>query len=364
MGNTSDIPGGLRLPHQAFLDAKMQVTSEAVLKNLGSQNNLAYTYGEGLIIYSQLEKTRWQWREATANEVGLMNTHFIYPNGWIGDGKNYSLLHFNFFPVLSQDNIKREIKLAYSIPKVSGFVTKINQLPNFNISAQETVTFKSVSKESTTVTTYYIEIIGIGKGNFGVGGRQLVASDLKVTSFGATAAEIQGIPETQIVDLGYTGVDVLSALNTQLPNIDIQGQNEGYVIIKGIFEAGIFHEYLWLGTGGLYGGAGGLQSTLADFKELSDVGVNIDKSTTAYSGTVKTSSTEADPVVYTKADADKLFIKAKIYKAGQRIVFKVSPNTNESIQEIGDFCQGFVEGQFISANYIGPNENLLTSYDI
>jgi len=51
-------------------------------------------------------------------------------------------------------------------------------------------------------------------------------------------------------------------------------------------------------------------------------------------------------------------------KYGQRIVFKIEANTNNSLQEVGDFCQGFVEGQFISADYLGPDEELLTSYDI
>lgn len=51
-------------------------------------------------------------------------------------------------------------------------------------------------------------------------------------------------------------------------------------------------------------------------------------------------------------------------KYGKRIVFKAAGNPNESIQEIGDFCQGFVEGQFINADYLGPDEDLLTSYNI
>lgn len=51
-------------------------------------------------------------------------------------------------------------------------------------------------------------------------------------------------------------------------------------------------------------------------------------------------------------------------KNGKMIVFKLPTNLNENEQEIGDLCMGFVEGQFITANYLGGNQLLLTSYDI
>lgn len=114
MENVSDIPGGLRIASQAELNAKKQALSEAVLKDLGTQNNLAFTYGEGLQVYCQLEKTRWEWREALAGEVGLLTSNFIYPNGWIGDNKNYSLLPFNFFKLVSQDAKEKGIANGYT----------------------------------------------------------------------------------------------------------------------------------------------------------------------------------------------------------------------------------------------------------
>ena len=70
-------------------------------------------------------------------------------------------------------------------------------------------------------------------------------------------------------------------------------------------------------------------------------------------------SVQTDWTFVGKEDKTKMIVKY-----GERIVFKISTNLNNSIQEVGDFCQGFVEGQFINADYLGPDENLLTSYDI
>lgn len=49
---------------------------------------------------------------------------------------------------------------------------------------------------------------------------------------------------------------------------------------------------------------------------------------------------------------------------GQMNVYKVAPNSNVNIKEIGDFCVGIVENEFISANYFGGDENLLASYGL
>lgn len=63
------------------------------------------------------------------------------------------------------------------------------------------------------------------------------------------------------------------------------------------------------------------------------------------------------------AHAD-LFAKARITPVGVLQIFKVPGNDNNGILETGDYCIGFVEGQFINANYLGGDISLLTSYDI
>jgi hypothetical protein len=56
--------------------------------------------------------------------------------------------------------------------------------------------------------------------------------------------------------------------------------------------------------------------------------------------------------------------RAKIYAFGELEIFKVSGNTNLGALETGDYCRGFVEGEFINANYLGGDKTLLASFDI
>ncbi len=60
----------------------------------------------------------------------------------------------------------------------------------------------------------------------------------------------------------------------------------------------------------------------------------------------------------------ELFVVAKIVKPDELLIFKVSGNLNNALLEIGDYCIGFVEGQFINANYTGGDRSLLTSFGI
>jgi hypothetical protein len=62
----------------------------------------------------------------------------------------------------------------------------------------------------------------------------------------------------------------------------------------------------------------------------------------------------------------KLRVKkeARIFVYNNLLVFKIPENTTDRTLEINDYCQGFVEGQFINANYLGGNTELLTSFNI
>ena len=90
-----------------------------------------------------------------------------------------------------------------------------------------------------------------------------------------------------------------------------------------------------------------------------------------------TSIDDIENILNAKADAEALtnhvvddnaheglFVKTKIYANGELQIFKVAGNGNNSTIEAGDYCIGFVAGQFISANYIGGNVTLLASFDI
>ena len=74
----------------------------------------------------------------------------------------------------------------------------------------------------------------------------------------------------QFIDFGTIAVaNPSSYLNTRSPNVLIQDQNKGQIVIQGTFN-GVFHQYLYVGTTGYYGQSG-LQSTMNDFLEVNTV---------------------------------------------------------------------------------------------
>ncbi len=102
MNSVNNIPTGLVVPAQVPLDAKLFSPDEATLGNLGTSNNLAYTYHDSMEVFCMTEKTRWIWREVQLVEPtpGLVASDFTYPNGLIVFGIDYSNKVYNFFPVL------------------------------------------------------------------------------------------------------------------------------------------------------------------------------------------------------------------------------------------------------------------------
>ena len=208
---------------------------------------------------------------------------------------------------LSSDNIKTE--LTIQIPSGfsnQDFVDVINELTTFEVQANEILTFKSIRVINENLSyIYYVEMLNVGKGEYGTGGHQLLSTEVKVTSFVLTSNELESDETTQIIDLGTNSGNILDTINTQIPNIVIQNQSEGYVLIKGTFD-GNYQEFLWLGIGGVYGGeSGALQAVSSDLTEITKSGNSL-RATSTLSGTVRTDLTVSDPQVYLKQTSDSL----------------------------------------------------------
>lgn len=87
---------GLRVQTQIPLNVKAYKESENDLKNLGLNNNLAFTYEKGLIVYCIEEGTRYEWKEMEVGDVGLLPSNFTYPPNIITFGIDYSNKEYNF----------------------------------------------------------------------------------------------------------------------------------------------------------------------------------------------------------------------------------------------------------------------------
>lgn len=93
---------GYRVQTQIPLNVKKYVANENTLKNLGTSNNLAFTYEQGLRVYCIAEQSIYVWREVQKGEenTGLLDSDFTYPEDLpIIFGINYSNKIFNFFLV-------------------------------------------------------------------------------------------------------------------------------------------------------------------------------------------------------------------------------------------------------------------------
>lgn len=99
MSNFNNIPTGLLVPAQIPLDAKRVVLNNSILQNLGVNNHLAFTYEDGLIVFSVATRESWEWRAVKPVEYGipLLSTPFVYPATFIVGGIDYSLKAYNFF---------------------------------------------------------------------------------------------------------------------------------------------------------------------------------------------------------------------------------------------------------------------------
>lgn len=124
MSNFVNIPLGLKTTTQIPLNIKEFAGSEALLKDLGLDNNLAFTYHKDLEVTCLAEGTKWRWREVQLGEenTGLLDTDFTYPSDLIAFGIDYSNKKYNFF------NINND-----------GSETKINSGTNVTITGNGTV---------------------------------------------------------------------------------------------------------------------------------------------------------------------------------------------------------------------------------
>jgi len=99
MANFVNIPLGLKITTQIPLNVKEFAGNQTLLKDLGVNDNLAFTYFKRLRITCLDDGTQWEWREVEIGEenTGLLDVDFIYPPDWIVFGIDYSNKLYNFF---------------------------------------------------------------------------------------------------------------------------------------------------------------------------------------------------------------------------------------------------------------------------
>ena len=101
MADFNNIVGGLNITTQIPLDVKTVSLTESALASLGTGNNKAFTYYDGLKVFCLDTRKTYEWREReiTDGDGLLISDDFTYPNNTVAFGVTYSNKIFNFFEI-------------------------------------------------------------------------------------------------------------------------------------------------------------------------------------------------------------------------------------------------------------------------
>lgn len=168
-----------------------------------------------------------------------------------------------------------------------------------------------------------------------------------------TAEELTSSPSAIVYDFGVITSPVLEVVNSAYPAYNYTDPEKIYYIRATKDDVNLLYNFI--GVNGIYG-AGATQMTEADLVLVYSSG-----------------NTNSD-LVNTKLDkgsyigtAETLSYQSKIYENGQLQIFRkpgTLPDPTNKEPNSGDWCIGFVEGEFINAEYLGPDKALLTSFNI
>ena len=142
--------------------AKEYVVNLAELTTLGINNQKAYSYYKGQLIHCAENGVDYRWREVIdEDEVGLLATHFTYPDGAIANGIDYSNKTYNLFKVASDTTseviyVTTENLLPYTgtrEQKIAEYVTSLSYNKTADLWAEYDDTDEEVTTTSSTTTS-------------------------------------------------------------------------------------------------------------------------------------------------------------------------------------------------------------------
>lgn len=103
MGVNSDISRSLKLTTMCPLDPNFIFMTFDQMKDLGDDNEYAFTYYDGMVSRCLEDRKSYEWKEVQYGEIGLITGGFTYPPQTIVAGKDYSGKIYNFVPYVSGD---------------------------------------------------------------------------------------------------------------------------------------------------------------------------------------------------------------------------------------------------------------------
>jgi hypothetical protein len=162
-----------------------------------------------------------------------------------------------------QDNIDIKKTFFFGLNDTNTqILASINSIPAYVVNEAQSVWFigniNYVPSSGTPPLPYLpaikYKMFNKGKGIYGAGGIQLTWADLElVFKDKFTANDVYNQATTQQIEMGDIGGQAIEGwLNTKVPSVNIQEQEDGYTLFKGV-QNGSSVVYLWIGNGGTYG---------------------------------------------------------------------------------------------------------------
>jgi hypothetical protein len=162
-----------------------------------------------------------------------------------------------------QDNIDIKKTFFFGLNDTNTqILASINSIPAYVVNEAQSVWFIGnityVPSSGTPPLPYLpaikYKMFNKGKGIYGAGGLQLTWADLElVFKDKFTANDVYNQATTQQIEMGDIGGQAIEGwLNTKVPSVNIQEQEDGYTLFKGV-QNGSSVVYLWIGNGGTYG---------------------------------------------------------------------------------------------------------------
>ena len=149
----NNIPTNLSVAAMLPNDPKTWVKNKSELTTLGVSNHKAFIYYEGMRVYCAENKEIWEWREElTPGETGgLLVSQFTYPSGLIINNVDYGGRKFNFFKVLTPEDIAGTLQ-TYQVANTAGAgqgLYKDTTTPGLNTNQFNFKTINATNAENT-----------------------------------------------------------------------------------------------------------------------------------------------------------------------------------------------------------------------
>lgn len=145
----NDLNSGVRVVTQEPLDKKLYFNTLAELINLGTNNNLAFSYYKNMRVYCVETNSIYLWRplNSPTETGGAIIGNFTYPTGLESNGISYSNITYNFFieysgSALDIQNVGTGVQIYKNFVVVAG-------VKYFNFKSLESDNLEIVSTENT-----------------------------------------------------------------------------------------------------------------------------------------------------------------------------------------------------------------------